>query len=243
MDLLEYLNNTGSEYTLDFLGDSSKNLNIFVQGGYTQARQVLRFSDEIINSLKKFNLQKAIISYSRMTSPVILCVEMHPSYYQDFREPEVQKEEGKMKSNLIQIPSLYINCEITNNFMPYIDEILENPEWNIGISRIRDNAQVICSKKHALQMGVEGQKAVRIRTHEYWLSESLEELQRKYRQESGNIFEHEIITSNYVIKYDLSAPWVKMNVSYRLFDDGFGNIYRVGRTLNVEDIVRPSVVN
>ena len=137
-------------------------------------------------------------------------------------------------------PHLYIgNVKLTSAFLPIFDLILNNPEKNIGVSRIRDNAQIICSAEHSRKMNIDGNVATSIRTHEYWLSSHIQELQRKYTQEGGSFFEHTFECSNYKIKYDKTAEWVRMTTKYFLFDDGLGEIYRVGETLDVEDIAKP----
>lgn len=241
MLLLTLVNRLDGEILL-----SNGKLIINLKGGHSEAVQVLRFDEQILQCLHTFSLQIAEIYYSQCKKPYELCIEMSqilPKVPEKDRLIASLERQFKMTDDNFLNDHLFINCKITRNLLPVIEQILENPEWNIGVSRIRDNAQVICSAEHVRKMQTDGKTATTIRTHEYWLSPCLEELRRKYQQEGGGEFMHEIITSNYVVKYDPNAPWVKMNTLYRLVDDGFGEVYRVGRTLDVVDIATPAIIN
>lgn len=224
--------------------EKHENLNILIIEVETQDEAldiVINYTDTIVSFIISTGITYAKINYDWNRKPYIIYKEMGKIFNCNTSTSTFEENMSELILNP-ELNSLFINCRITDNLLPVISQILENPEKNIGVTRIRDNSQVIVSSKHVLTMGTTGKNATSIRTTDYWLTECLLDLQRKYKQEEG-VFEHEIITSNYVYKWLEDAPWVSMHVKYRLIDDGFGEIYRVGETLGVEDIRTPANIN
>lgn len=219
-------------------------------GKYSDARHlIMHCVDDIISSLCLFNLDYGEVWYSEYEHPFRVDREMLkvrsflpcPAF-----QPELSTKEVFM-SEILQAPEVkYVFtgvCRLTEAFIPHIDRIVSHPDDDTIISRCTDNKQIIANPKHIQVMGITGEQAVTINTADYWLSSHMEELQKKYRDLGSTEFEHTFDCSNYIVKTNPEAPWIRKTARYRIFDDGFGILYRVGQTIDIQDIPTPANVH
>lgn len=149
----------------------------------------------------------------------------------------------RMTSSQILTPSAFVGVfEFTPLLLPVIAEILESPDKHMGLVRIEDNAQLIISAASARQIQTPGEEAVRRKTTEYWLGESLETLHQCYRDTSEQGFEITYTATLNKPKTDETALWGRFTTHFRLIEDDFGVLYRKGELLDFAEIARPLMV-
>lgn len=143
----------------------------------------------------------------------------------------------------VSVPLIYISSdEIITPVMFRIAEGVLGSEKDLCVTRDHDNMHIITSKSTTLALNVDGKETVKRNNADYWQGSDLATLKQNHRLHGESEFTMTYLATLDKPKFDKSAIWAKLAVSFKYFQNEYGIWYRRSELHDMQIASCPPIV-